>query len=83
MTGQAQQSEWVRAFNCDDVAGRPRALKMFPNDDGRMVIQTPPGEVAVLTLHQLMLMNKAAVELFAEAQRRGLEKNVTRGPAQP
>lgn len=65
--------EWKRTVECEDAAGRPRSVAVFPSRDGKAALATPPGDACVLTLDQLSDLQAKLYELASELLRRGSE----------
>lgn len=56
-------SQWERTIQCEDSSGRTRELKLFRSEDGNhVVLQTPPGESAVLDLNAVNELQTALSE---------------------
>lgn len=60
--------QWERTVQCDDATGRQRSLKVFPSEDNRVALQSPPGELVILgpaSVRQLKVaLDELAIELF-------------------
>ena len=65
--------QWERTVKCEDVAGRPRSVKLYPSDANKAVLQTPPGEGCVLTIAQLGDLQTKLSQLIVELHRRGAD----------
>lgn len=65
--------EWKRIVECEDAAGRPRSVHVFPSADNRAALKVPPGDACVLTDDQLGDLQAKLYELSAELHRRGSE----------
>lgn len=67
--------EWSRTVGCEDRAGREKSLLVYLSEkSGRIVIQAPPGEVAVITLTGGTALKQAITDAQLEASHRGLSQ---------
>lgn len=64
---------WRRSVECTDAGGRQRELTVML-DGGRLLISTPPGEFAVITLTAASNLKKVITEAQIEASTRGLSQ---------
>ncbi|MEO6088418.1 MAG: hypothetical protein ABIQ18_35425 [Umezawaea sp.] len=51
------------SVECTDALGRPRALDVFLNAEGRVCFRTPPGESAQLDWFQVDMLRRHLAEL--------------------
>jgi hypothetical protein len=62
---------WRRTIACEDAGGRERALTVMVTDKGKLLIATPPGEFAVITLAAGNQLKNAITAAQFEASGRG------------
>lgn len=64
---------WERTMPCQDVHGRERDLRVFLGEDHSVGLQTPPGDVALITPSAVQHLNELVAAASLEAVRRGAE----------
>jgi hypothetical protein len=62
-----EPERWMRAMPCEDGADRPRELRVFISDRNRVVLNTPPGEMASLDAKQIHALKQLLTEAQIEA----------------
>lgn len=58
---------WMRTMPCEDGADRPRELRIFISEKNKVVLHTPPGEMAALSAKQIHAFKQLLIEAQIEA----------------
>lgn len=65
--------QWERTMPCEDAHGRARDLRVFLGEDNLVGLQTPPGDVALISPAAVSRLNDLVAAAALEAVHRGAE----------